>query len=104
MEKQEYRFFGSECQIGSTKLEQLGATINLDPAEALNALRGGAQLCPQSKFPFSDEETKLYPFPAFRAAAPDEFKAKYHTASLVLSEHLQELQDVLTPLDSSEAK
>jgi hypothetical protein len=92
MEKQSYFFIGSECQLGDLKLEKFGTEVKLDAAAALNALEGGAQLCPQKDFNFTEQEVSLYPYPAFRASAPEVFQVKFRAAMAAVVAHLEELK------------
>jgi hypothetical protein len=92
MEKQSYFFIGSECQLGDLKLEKFGTEVKLDAAAALNALEGGAQLCPQKDFNFTEQEVSLYPYPAFRASAPEAFQVKFRAAQAAVAAHLEELK------------
>ena len=92
MEKQLYHFIGSECQLGDLKLEKFGTEVKLDTAAALNALEGGAQLCPQKDFNFTEQEVSLYPYPAFRASAPEAFQVKFRAALAAVVAHLEELR------------
>ena len=92
MDKQLYYFVGSESQIGDLKLEKFGHQVSLDADAALNALDGGAQLCPAKDFNFTEQEVKDYPYPAFRACAPDEFQVKYRAALVAVHAHLEELR------------
>jgi hypothetical protein len=92
MEKVLYHYIGSESQIGDLKLEKFGTEVSLTPAEALNAIEGGAQLCPHGAFTFTEQEVSLYPYPAFRASAPEAFHVKHRAALVAVAEHLAELR------------
>lgn len=93
MDNKTYRFLGAECQIGDTKLERFGTELKLDDAAAYNALDGGAQLCPDADFDFTEQEVSLYPFPAFRADAPEAFWVKYRAALRAVAAHREVLHE-----------
>lgn len=92
MDKQLYFFVGTETDLGGLKLERLGQQVTLDRDAALNALEGGAQLVPQKDFTFTQQELTDYPFPAFRATAPEDFQVKLRAALLAVASHLEELK------------
>lgn len=92
MDKTLYYYIGSESQIGDVKLEKLGSPLKLDPVSALNAIEGGAQLVPEKDWTFTEQEVSLYPFPAFRAEAPEAFQVKYRAALVAVAAHLDELR------------
>ncbi len=53
-----YRYVGSgDGHIGDLKLEEYGQEVELNSAEALNALAGGCALVPGHKF--SDDEAAM---------------------------------------------
>lgn len=93
---------GSECEIGNRKLEKFGSEIKLTDAEALNALEGGAALCPDKDFRFTAEEIKKYPYAKFRDRAPDEFKERFKVAAIAIHAHLEALKAAAEPVAPQE--
>lgn len=102
METQTYCFFGSECEIGRRTpgerqpplrhLEKFGTQVKLTDGEALNALEGGAALCPVADFHFTPEEIKGYLYPKMRMNAPKDFKERVKAATVATAALRRKLQ------------
>lgn len=90
-----YHFVGSECELGTTKLNRLGQQVTLADDAAKTAVLGNAQILPDAKFEaigFTEQELSLYPFPGQQAQAPDAFKAKLKAAWIAVAEYKTELE------------
>lgn len=92
--KKIYCFLGADSQVGETSLEKFGQEISLSDAEAINALEGGVQLLPKQDFSerFTEQEISIYPFPLFRAEAPEAFTLKYRAALVAVPANLDALR------------
>lgn len=97
-----YFFIGTECQVGDVSLEQFGTEIFLDREAALNALDGGAQLCPEDQFSFTQQEVTDYPYPAFQDSAPEAFHVKLHAARMAVAAHLEALKAPIEVIEDAE--
>lgn len=82
MSRMIYRFVGTTCTIGDTRLEHLGARIELTPHQAVEAVEGGAQLLPAPVFEriFPHEDVSRYASPSARVHAPEEFQGRLRHA------------------------
>jgi hypothetical protein len=91
-----YRFIGTEAEIGGEKLTRFGQTISLPDGRAKDAILGagpeqgwaGATAIIQdsewTKLGVTDEEQRLYAYPAGRERMTSEFRAKYKAAMTAL--------------------
>ena len=96
VEKSQYMFIGSASEVGDRKFETFGTEVALTVDEAFSAIDGGAQFLPKDQFNFTEQEVSLYPFPAFRAEAPEAFKSKHTAALVAVAAHLAVLREQVT--------
>ena len=79
----DFRFVGSESEVGRVAMDRFGQRISFDEATAAMAILGGCGLCPAKDFDaigFTVDELAAYQTPGAQALAPESFHAKKRQA------------------------
>jgi len=74
-----YRFCGAFSEVGSTRLERLGQSVDFTQEQADEAILGGCILLTEEQYAsigFTPEEQKRYAYIGSRLSAPQAFALK----------------------------